>query len=436
MKLKLQVCFSVTDSRAEIVNFQIRIQKLNQPIRLAPQFLCLRVARIGGIHVNHKHHTKLFPDGTFRRVRNGMRLRDCHFLGKKHVDGGKVFSGSVIMNDQVVGSFRFFLAGDQCLYFIPQFRILRLSQKWRKYIPHDADARPDNQQGDKDPGKTIHMDAEQPLRRDRKNGDGCRQAVKQRVHRRGMENGGGNLFSDCIVKEIQPQLCQHSNDQQHHQHRGKAQILRVKDVLKRLAEEGDADLHNGKGNDKGRNILNPSVTEGMFLIRGLFGNSCAYQADAGGNCVGKVVYGVRRYRHGREQDADDQLDREQNQVCADSHNAGGGSVGGAHADILHIRAVFNHFIKKFPHRKNPLSDFPPDSYSVFTVPVRYPCFHRYFSDRKNPAQPVPAAPDSLYLITGIGYESSLTAIRWQFILPVLYWQRRFPGPPRPGRISS
>ena len=193
-----------------------------------------------------------------------------------------------------------------------------------------------------------------------------------------MENGGGNLFSDCIVKEIQPQLCQHSNDQQHHQHRGKAQILRVKDVLKRLAEEGDADLHNGKGNDKGRNILNPSVTEGMLLVCGFFRNSCAYQADAGRNCVGKVVYGVRRYCHGREQNADNQLDCEQNQVCADSHNAGGGSVGGAHADILHIRAVFNHFVKKFPHGKNPLSDFPPDSYSVFTVPVRYPCFRPIF----------------------------------------------------------
>lgn len=143
------------------------------------------------------------------------------------------------------------------------------------------------------------VEAEQPLRRDRKNGDGCRQAVKQRVHRRGMENGGGNFFADCVVEKIQPQLCQHGNDQQHHQHRGKTQIFRVKDVLKRLAEE----------------------------------------ADAGGNRVGKVVYGVRRYRHGREQDADDQFDREQNQVCADSHNAGGGSVGGAHADILHIRAV-------------------------------------------------------------------------------------------------
>ena len=69
------------------------------------------------------------------------------------------------------------------------------------------------------------VDAEQPLRRDRKNGDGCRQAVKQRVHRRGMENGGGNFFADCVVEKIQPQLFQHGNDQQHHQHRGKPRFF-------------------------------------------------------------------------------------------------------------------------------------------------------------------------------------------------------------------
>ena len=94
------------------MNFQIRIQKLNQPLHLAPQLLRLRVAHIRGIHVNYKHHTKLFPDGIFRRIRNGMRFRNCHFLGKKHVDGGEVFAGTVIMNDQVMGSFRFLLAGD------------------------------------------------------------------------------------------------------------------------------------------------------------------------------------------------------------------------------------------------------------------------------------------------------------------------------------
>ena len=155
----------------------------------------------------------------------------------------------------------------------------------------------------------------------RRQGGGGDHGVVPGVLAGGHQGVGVHALAGLLHVEAQGQLHRHRHGDDDQGHGAVVRGLRVKDLLHRLHQGGDAGVEDDDRDHRGRNVLGAAVAVGMLLVRLPPGQLGADDGNDGGQGVGEVVHRVHHHGDGVGEQAHGGLEARQQQIRQDPQNA-------------------------------------------------------------------------------------------------------------------
>ena len=123
-----------------------------------------RVAHRDRVHVDDGVNAGLLPDQPLGLVDQLVHRDDIRRVGHLGVQGGQRLAHAVIMHDQVVHAHDARTAADHPLDLRRDLRVARLTDQGAEGVARDAEARPQDEQGDEHAHHAVHRQGGEPPR--------------------------------------------------------------------------------------------------------------------------------------------------------------------------------------------------------------------------------------------------------------------------------
>ena len=328
----------------------IRIQLFQQFFHLSPNHQYLPVFRLDGIHMNHQKNSQFFHGFPFNPVNDLMGSLNIHIIRHFCMDTRHTAVRSVIMYDQVMGSYDPVIFFHIFFNFLIDFRIYCLADQRFQRVFRNRKSCPHYDQCHAQAHEGINIYTSQAIDDQRQNRCRCRNHVSHGIGKYRHHHLGLNFLPQFPVKYTQPQL--HPNRQQQDCNRNclKMQGLRMPDLGKRVLKKGKAHFHDQKCHDQSRDIFHSSVSEGMLLICRFFSHFDSDKTDDRRSCIRQIIKRIRRDRHTVQHQSQDQFHPKQKYIAKDADHTGQYSIGRADRHLFHrFMILYKMCYQKFCH---------------------------------------------------------------------------------------
>ena len=177
--------------------------------------------------------------------------------------------------------------------FGDQFRIGRLAQQFIDGIFQHPCPRPEDQQGNDDPGASVYGEISESGNNEGSDHKAGTETIAEAVISCRPDHVRLDQFCHFPVKEKEPALHQNGCRKYDNHHGTDIKFFRMKQRGNGIFQEADTESHDQQRHDQPCHILGTPVSEGMFRIRRLTGDAETHHRNDAGSCIGKVVHGVR-----------------------------------------------------------------------------------------------------------------------------------------------
>ena len=249
--------------------------------------------------------------------------------------------GAVIVNDQIVDALNALVRVNYVLDILDEILARGSAEKGIHRLLDRAKTREKNESRDRKTAVSVDIDRSEARDDEAEKYRARRDRVVEAVLSRCTHCRRGYLLADAEIVESHISLDEDRADEDDDGNDAEFYRFGAYDLFNRALAELKADKDNEHRDDQTRNILDPSVSEGVILIRLLTRHTETDQGDDGRARVGQVVEGVS---HDRDRSADrarEHFDAEEKNVEDDAHNAAECAVSTSHARTRYVRAVFD-----------------------------------------------------------------------------------------------